>query len=130
LSLAALAAGYGPGLIVGVQGALLAAGGTALLAGLYWAFRPDPAEDEEGDPVAMGFGDVKLAAAIGAFLGWEGLVVALAISVVLGAVVGLLARAAGGGRELPFGPFMAAGALVALFLGSAPLEAYLGTIGL
>jgi leader peptidase (prepilin peptidase)/N-methyltransferase len=48
---------------------------------------------------------------------------------VLGAVIGLLARLLGGGREVPFGPFLAAGALIALFVGSAPLEAYLRSIG-
>jgi leader peptidase (prepilin peptidase)/N-methyltransferase len=131
LSLVLFSGAIGPGIIVGVQGAVLAAGAAALAAALYWAFQPEPADedDEEGDPVAMGFGDVKLAAVIGAFLAWQGLVIALAAAVVLGAVIGLLARLLGGGREVPFGPFLAAGALIALFVGSAPLEAYLRSIG-
>jgi leader peptidase (prepilin peptidase) / N-methyltransferase len=71
-------------------------------------------EDDPGEPVAMGFGDVKLAAALGAMLGWEGFLVGLLYAVVLGAVVGVIQRAAGGSRFVPFGPFLVVGAFLAL----------------
>jgi leader peptidase (prepilin peptidase)/N-methyltransferase len=131
LLLAVVLSSLGSGLVSAVQGALLGAGGTALLAGLYWAFRPEPDDPEaDGDPVAMGFGDVKLAAAIGAFLAWQGLVVGLFVAVVLGALIGVVSRLMGGEREIPFGPFLAAGAVVALFAGPGLLEAYLRAAGL
>jgi leader peptidase (prepilin peptidase)/N-methyltransferase len=106
----------GPGLIKVVQGALQGAGAMAILAGLYWWTRPE-VEGQEYDPVAMGFGDVKLAAMIGAFLGAESLLIAVAVAVFLGAVLGSLNRLMSGNRILPFGPYLAAGALAALLLG-------------
>ena len=116
-----------------VTGALLGAGGVAIVAGVLWVFLPDPWKDvpeEFLDPIAMGFGDVKLLAAIGAFLGWQGAIFGLAAAIALGAVIGLIGRFMGGGREIPFGPYIAVGALVALFTGSAPLMAYLRQFGL
>lgn len=86
----------------------------------------DPAADE---PVAMGFGDVKLAALLGAVLGWERLLVALFAAVLVGAVIGVIQRAAGGTRVVPFGPFLAFGGVLALFFGDALLTAYLGLLG-
>jgi len=71
-------------------------------------------------PDAMGFGDVKLAALCGLILGWHGLVeVALGLyaAFVLGAAVGLgliVARRAGRGAAIPFGPFLAAGTMVTI----------------
>jgi leader peptidase (prepilin peptidase)/N-methyltransferase len=68
----------------------------------------------------MGLGDVKLLAMIGAFLGWRGVLLSLALGATAGALVGLGLIAAGKGRrdtELPFGTFLAGAALVTLFLG-------------
>lgn len=136
LSIALSGAGYGMGIIGSVQGALMGAGAVALIAGGYWAIhfalhKHEPAEEpEDADPVAMGFGDVKLAAVIGAFLGWQGIVMGLAAAVVLGAVIGLIQRIAGGDRAIPFGPYLALGALVAMFTGAEPLLAYLRSVGL
>lgn len=132
VSIVLASSGFGLGLLGSVEGALLGAGAAALVAGVFWALQPEPAgdEDDEGDPVAMGFGDVKLAAVIGAFLAWQGLVVGLAVAVVLGAAIGILARMLGGGREIPFGPFLAAGAVVALFAGPGLVESYLRSLGL
>ncbi|WP_161882851.1 prepilin peptidase [Deinococcus alpinitundrae] len=121
-------------LLVGLQGGLAAAGAVSLLAGLYWWIggRHEVAEDDDspGDPTAMGFGDVKLAAVIGAFLGFERLLVALAVAVVLGAVLGLIQRFMGGENKLKFGPYLAMGAVVALLWGAAIIEAYQGYLGL
>jgi leader peptidase (prepilin peptidase)/N-methyltransferase len=95
-----------------VMGALV--GGLILLviAGFYYLVRK-----EEG----MGFGDVKLLAMIGSFLGaFPGLFMVLMIGSVLGSAVGIamIVRKGHGFRTaLPFGPFLALGALIHLFFG-------------
>jgi leader peptidase (prepilin peptidase) / N-methyltransferase len=80
-------------------------------------------------PKGMGMGDVKLALLLGAALGkavsvgmMVGMLSALLFSVVLFAQHGMGARK----MYIPFGPFLAFGALVALFAGNAVLDAYLG----
>jgi Type II secretory pathway, prepilin signal peptidase PulO and related peptidases len=76
----------------------------------------------------MGYGDFKLLAALGAWLGWPALPQIVLIAAVAGAVVGLLATWRGRMRfeePLPFGPFLAAGGAVTLFLGT-PLYLALG----
>jgi leader peptidase (prepilin peptidase) / N-methyltransferase len=80
-------------------------------------------------PKGMGMGDVKLALLLGAALGkavsvgmMVGMLSALVFSVVLFAQHGMGARK----MYIPFGPFLAFGALVALFAGNAVLDAYLG----
>ena len=71
----------------------------------------------------MGDGDVRLAPLLGMYLGWlnPGIVpVGLFLGFVLGAVVGVAAMAAGAaGRrtKLPFGPFLAVGTVLAVFVG-------------
>lgn len=67
----------------------------------------------------MGWGDVKLLAMLGAFLGWRGMLQALVLGAMVGGAVGLALIVAGRGRgdtELPFGTFLcAAGAAVLLW---------------
>jgi leader peptidase (prepilin peptidase)/N-methyltransferase len=82
-------------------------------------------------PGGMGMGDVKLALLIGALLGRTtpvgimlGLLLALVPSVVLLARHGARARR----LAIPFAPFLAAGAVVALFAGHPILHAYLGVM--
>ena len=76
---------------------------------------------------AMGFGDVKFMACIGAFLGWQGVLFALFAGSIAGSLVGLagffLARDRAGAR-LPFGPFLAVGALIWLFGGQRFFDWY------
>jgi len=74
----------------------------------------------------MGMGDVKLALCMGFFLGLA-VVPALFIGFLLGAVIGLLlmSRGVSGKEAIPFGPFLAAGAVVALFLGQPLIDTYL-----
>jgi leader peptidase (prepilin peptidase) / N-methyltransferase len=82
---------------------------------------------------AMGGGDLPYAAMIGAFLGPKSLLVALAAALVLGIVLGYALRALGRGKrgqEVPFGPFLALGALVGLFFGQPLFAAYLRFVGL
>ena len=66
---------------------------------------------------AMGYGDVKLFCGLGAFLGPVGTVVAFMFATIVGTLVGIPARLMGGGREMPFGPSLAAGAVLAVVLG-------------
>jgi leader peptidase (prepilin peptidase)/N-methyltransferase len=76
----------------------------------------------------MGYGDFKLLAALGAWLGWAALPQIILVAAVTGAVVGLVATWIGRMRfeePLPFGPFLAAGGAVTLFLGT-PLYMALG----
>ena len=80
-------------------------------------------------PAGMGLGDVKLALLLGAALGWNvgvgmmiGMLAGLAAALVLVARHGQAARK----MAIPFGPFLAFGAIVALFAGDAILRAYLG----
>lgn len=61
---------------------------------------------------AMGGGDIKLLAMIGALLGWEGAVYSVAISSVSGSVAGLWLRFAKGEAYFPYGPHLALGAIV------------------
>jgi leader peptidase (prepilin peptidase)/N-methyltransferase len=83
-------------------------------------------------PGAMGFGDVKLAGALGLFLGylgWDVLVVGAFLGFLLGGVVGaafMAARRATRKSMIPFGPFMIAGALLAVFVGNALAGVYTG----
>ena len=69
-----------------------------------------------GRPV-LGFGDVKLLAAIGAWVGWGGLPVAVFVASAVGSVVGLSPIALGWKQRsdpIPFGPFLVVGALATL----------------
>ena len=77
------------------------------------------------NPSGFGFGDVKLAPALGAVLGWYGwgiLLIGTFAGYLLGALYGvglILARRAGRKSSIPFAPFLVAGALVGILLGSA-----------
>jgi leader peptidase (prepilin peptidase)/N-methyltransferase len=81
-------------------------------------------------PAGMGFGDVKLAPIVGAYLGWVSYgaaVVGVFLGFLYGAVVGIAVMSLGrAGRKskLPFGPFMLAGALTGLLVGSQLADAY------
>ncbi|HEY5388893.1 MAG TPA: A24 family peptidase [Thermoleophilia bacterium] len=78
----------------------------------------------------MGFGDVKLALCMGIYLG-PAVVPALFLGFIGGAVVGVIlvgSRRGGGKTAIPFGPFLAAGAILALFFGGALIHAYLGLV--
>lgn len=78
--------------------------------------------------VAMGGGDAKLAAMIGAWLGWKLLLVALFLACTVGAVIGGGAIILGWldrQQPIPFGPFLALGATLAAFRGQVILSTYL-----
>jgi len=125
-----------PGIVVGLAFSLvsplvtpldaalgvLAGGGTLLaVAWLYKTFR-----GQEG----MGGGDIKLLAMIGAFLGWQSIFVTLFVGSVIGSIIGvglMLYQRADTKLAIPFGPFLAGGALVYLFWGDRILAFYFGS---
>jgi leader peptidase (prepilin peptidase) / N-methyltransferase len=118
------------GLIVNINGTftdlrsavLGAVFGYLALWTVYWAFKL--ITKKEG----MGYGDFKLLAAIGAWLGWQVLPLVILLSSVVGAVVGIilivLARL-GRNIPLPFGPYLAMAGFIALLWGQPIMQSYL-----
>lgn len=98
-----------------------AVAGYLILWTVYWLFRL--LTGREG----MGFGDFKLLAAIGAWLGWKLLPAVILLSAGVGAAIGitliLLARH-GRGTPIPFGPYLALGGFIALIWGDALTRLY------
>ena len=77
---------------------------------------------------AMGAGDAKLAAMMGAWLGWKYLLLAGFMACGLGALVGMgaiMISQRKWGQKIPFGPFLALGSVITIFGGEAILSAYL-----
>jgi leader peptidase (prepilin peptidase)/N-methyltransferase len=108
------------GTFVPLQEAVIgAAAGYLALWSIYWLFKL--ATGKEG----MGYGDFKLLAALGAWMGWTMLPVIVLLSSVVGAVAGLsliaFARRSRN-KPIPFGPYLAAAGLIALLYGG-PLSA-------
>ena len=80
---------------------------------------------------AMGRGDLKFLAAIGAFLGWRAVLFSIFAGSLLGSFVGLLTLILGKrvwSAKLPFGPYLAFGALTWMFFGAGLIRWYLGVI--
>jgi leader peptidase (prepilin peptidase)/N-methyltransferase len=104
---------FAPDLPSAVLGAMA---GYLSLWSIYWGFKL--LTGKEG----MGYGDFKLLAALGAWLGWQALPAVILISSVLGAVIGITAIVTGitkRGEPIPFGPFLAGAGIVAMFFGDA-----------
>ena len=112
------------GLFTTLNEALVGAvAGYLALWSIYWLFKL--VAKKEG----MGYGDFKLLAAIGAWLGWQMLPLVILLSSLVGAVVGVaLILFAGHGRQvpIPFGPYLAGGGVIALLWGGQITQAYLG----
>ncbi|MDP1610365.1 MAG: A24 family peptidase [Sulfuritalea sp.] len=97
--------------------------GYLTLWAVYWAFKL--LTGKEG----MGYGDFKLLAALGAWLGWQLLPLTILLSSLVGAAVGIgLMVFARHGRDvpIPFGPYLAAAGCIALIWGKPLTRAYLG----
>lgn len=108
-----------PGWVDSLVGLVLGGGSLWLLGEAYFRFR-----HEEG----MGFGDVKMLAMIGAFLGWKLMLLTLILSSFLGSAIGLGMIAAKRGDmkyALPFGTFLAVGALIASAVGDRLVNWYM-----
>ncbi|MGB9495734.1 MAG: A24 family peptidase [Azonexus sp.] len=99
--------------------------GYLTLWSIFWAFKL--ATGKEG----MGYGDFKLLAALGAWLGWQMLPVIILLSSVVGAAVGIsliVFNRHGRNTPIPFGPYLAAAGCIALFWGSGLTRSYLGLV--
>ena len=114
------------GTFTDLQSAVIGAvGGYLALWSVYWAFKLTTGKE------GMGYGDFKLLAALGAWLGWEMLPLTILLSSLLGAVIGIaLITIAKRGRSvpIPFGPYLALAGLLALFWGKPLTRAYLGLL--
>jgi leader peptidase (prepilin peptidase) / N-methyltransferase len=132
-----------PGVVVGLVAAPVLHGGTwleaiqaaalgavlggGLLFAVAWGY--ERATGREG----MGGGDVKLLAMVGAFLGWQGVLLTLLLGSLVGSAIGvsiMVARGADSKLAIPFGPFLSIGAFVAMFWGGAIVSWYLASAGL
>ena len=111
------------GTLVPLEDAVLGAvAGYLSLWSVYWLFKLTTGKE------GMGYGDFKLLAALGAWLGWMMLPVVILLSSVVGALVGIaLIVFAKHGRNnpIPFGPYLAAAGLIALIFGKSIVQSYL-----
>ncbi len=111
------------GVFTTLSGAVLGAVcGYLVLWSVYWVFKL--VTGKEG----MGYGDFKLLAALGAWLGWQMLPLIILLSSLVGAVVGItliVALKHGRNIPIPFGPYLAGGGLIALFWGASLTQSYL-----
>ena len=110
------------------QDALIgAAAGYLILWAVFHLFRL--VTGKEG----MGYGDFKLLAAIGAWLGWQLLPLVLLLAAVVGTAVGvtlIVMRRHGRNAPIPFGPYLAGAGWIAMLWGPLIVERYLGVAGL
>ncbi|CAM3545164.1 prepilin peptidase [Parendozoicomonas haliclonae] len=101
-----------------------AVAGYLTLWSVYWLFKL--VTGKEG----MGYGDFKLLAALGAWMGWQYLPLIILLSSFVGAFVGIamiVIRGRDRNIPIPFGPYLAAAGLIAMFWGDAILKTYLGS---
>jgi len=80
----------------------------------------------------MGYGDFKLLAALGAWLGWQAILPIILMSSVIGAVVGITMKFTSGLRQggyVPFGPFLAGGGVVVVLAGTERVLGWIGQVG-
>jgi leader peptidase (prepilin peptidase)/N-methyltransferase len=123
------------GLLINIDGTFVplseavigAVSGYLFLWTIYWLFKL--ATGKEG----MGYGDFKLLAALGAWLGWQMLPLIVLLSSALGAIVGLcmiLFRNRGRNSQIPFGPFLASAGWIAMIWGDNIVSWYLSSLSL
>lgn len=100
-----------------------ATAGYLSLWSVYWLFKLTTGKE------GMGFGDFKLLAALGAWLGWQMVLPIVLGSSLIGAIVGIGMKLSGGlreGRYVPYGPFLAGAGFVVLFAGPDTVMGWLG----
>lgn len=78
---------------------------------------------------AMGGGDVKLLAMIGAFIGWQGVLWTVFVSSLVGSIAGFISILKSGDRYIPYGPFLALAAVLYIFFGDPVVAWYLSLLG-
>ena len=107
-----------------IVGAML---GYLSLWSVYWLFKL--ATGKEG----MGYGDFKLLAALGAWLGWQSIPLVILLSSLVGAICGIalmIATRRGKDIPIPFGPYLAMAGWISLMWGDSIMAQYLGATGL
>jgi leader peptidase (prepilin peptidase)/N-methyltransferase len=95
--------------------------GYLVLWSVYWVFKLITGKE------GMGYGDFKLLAALGAWLGWQMLPLIILVSSAVGAIIGILMIVVGGkdrNLQIPFGPFLAAAGWIALIWGDKIMGSY------
>jgi leader peptidase (prepilin peptidase) / N-methyltransferase len=100
-----------------------AVAGYLSLWSVYWLFKLTTGKE------GMGYGDFKLLAALGAWLGWQMIVPMLLLASIIGAAVGIamkLAATLREGRYVPFGPFLAGAGLVVMYAGAPAVLDWIG----
>jgi leader peptidase (prepilin peptidase) / N-methyltransferase len=105
----------GPGILASVVGAVIG-GGLLLVVGVLW--------EKLRGVEAMGGGDIKLMAAVGAFLGAIPALLVIFIGAFLGAIVGVILMRREGQARIAFGTFLAAATLVVVFVGQPLIDWY------
>lgn len=118
--LAAAAFGVGLTPLAAITGAAV---GYLSLWAVYWLFKLTTGKE------GMGYGDFKLLAALGAWLGWQAILPIVLAASIIGAVVGIGMKVSGAlreGRYVPFGPFLAGGGLAVLLIGLQPVLEFMG----
>jgi len=113
---------------VSLESAVIGAlAGYLILWSIFWLFKLITGKE------GMGYGDFKLLAALGAWLGWKMLPLIIMLSSVVGAVLGILIlylNKKGKETTLPFGPYLAISGLIALFWGNEIVAQYFIFIGM
>lgn len=92
---------------------------------VYWGFKLITGKE------GMGFGDFKLLAALGAWMGWQMLPLIILLSSVVGAVIGIsmmIIKNRDKNKTIPFGPYLAIAGWIALFWGDIIIESYMATL--
>lgn len=112
------------GLFTDLPSAVIGAiAGYLTLWSVFWLFKLVTGKD------GMGYGDFKLLAALGAWVGWQQLPLIILLSSLVGAIIGTLAIVIQGRDRqspIPFGPYLAIAGWIALFRGEQITSAYLG----
>jgi leader peptidase (prepilin peptidase)/N-methyltransferase len=115
------------GVFASLEDAVIGAmAGYGVLWGVFWAFKL--ATGKEG----MGYGDFKLLAALGAWLGWQALPMIILLSSFVGAVLGILVmylQQRGRDIPMPFGPYLAIAGWIAMVWGGDIMDWYWATLG-
>ncbi|MES2106741.1 MAG: A24 family peptidase [Pseudomonadota bacterium] len=112
------------GVFIPLQDAVIgAAAGYLVLWSIYWLFKLTTGKE------GMGYGDFKLLAALGAWMGWGMLPIIILLSSIVGAIAGLSLMAftkRSKDNPIPFGPYLAAAGLIALLWGKTMTQNYIG----
>ncbi|WP_380736344.1 prepilin peptidase [Simiduia curdlanivorans] len=104
-----------------------AVAGYGVLWAVFWLFKAVTGKD------GMGYGDFKLLAAIGAWLGWQSLPLVILLSSLVGAVIGIsliMFRNQDNQTPIPFGPYLAIAGWIAMMWGEAITSYYLRISGI